>query len=391
MTYFCYQGNDKDCGFASLKMSMAKFTRNKDYLNLIKNKKKESYTFSDLIQLGKEHGFTIDAYVSESKSINDIKEGSICVINSNHCVVVDKIKKNTIILLDPSEGKVTKKINNFIEIWDGKILEISEAKIEQKFRLKKTRILPLKFILFQVAFSLILLSLLLVGFLFIDKSENIIISIVILSLIPIVEIADNIITLKIINYFDKTYIPRYFSDISGSKKEAYYSYQDFKKKYLVLYKALSSSAIIIIFICFILAINDMRNLLISVAILLFVFIEKMLFMKSDKDTKKDISIDEVSALQNDDKIDIDLLLKCNKKATHFVRRKSYRKCFEILVCLFLTFVIMFVENTVSANFLIFHFGVYYLLFNNCDQFLEGLFSYQDLSKDEARFRDNCNI
>lgn len=391
MTYFCYQGNDKDCGFASLKMMMAKYTHNRDYLNIVKDNKKDSFTFLDIINIGKEYGFLIEAFISENKDFNDVKEGSICVINSNHCVVIEKIKKNKVILLDPSEGKVYKKINEFIEIWNGKILEIIDMNTECKFVQKKANILPIKFTLIRLGISAMFLSILFVGFLFIDKSINFVFSIVILSLIPLVEIADNIITLKIINYFDSKYIPLYFNEITNNKSEAYLNYQNFKKKYLILFKSFSSAAILIIFLCFILAINDIRNLLISVTILLFVLVEKLLFMKIDKETKKDISLDESAALEKDGKIDIEKLLKCNVKATKFVRRKSYRKCFEILVCLFLTFVMMFVQNNVSANFLIFSFGVYYLLFNNCDQLLEGIFNYSDIAKDEARFRDKCNI
>ena len=49
MTYVCYQGNDRDCGFASLRMMMANKSRNKSYLYLEKPQKKKDYTFYDII------------------------------------------------------------------------------------------------------------------------------------------------------------------------------------------------------------------------------------------------------------------------------------------------------------------------------------------------------
>ena len=40
MTYFTYQGNDHDCGFACLKMLLATLNKNKSYLYLDKEGKR---------------------------------------------------------------------------------------------------------------------------------------------------------------------------------------------------------------------------------------------------------------------------------------------------------------------------------------------------------------
>ena len=56
---FIYQGNNFDCGYASLKMLLANVHNDKNYLYLSNEKKDESYSLSDLVNIGKKYGVNL--------------------------------------------------------------------------------------------------------------------------------------------------------------------------------------------------------------------------------------------------------------------------------------------------------------------------------------------
>ena len=57
MRYFTYQGNDYDCGFASLKMLLCYAHKTPKYLRLAKPEEKRSrYSYRDLLDIAARHG-----------------------------------------------------------------------------------------------------------------------------------------------------------------------------------------------------------------------------------------------------------------------------------------------------------------------------------------------
>jgi ABC-type bacteriocin/lantibiotic exporter with double-glycine peptidase domain len=63
MRYFTYQGNDYDCGFASLKMLLCYAHKTPKYLRLAKPEEKRSrYSYRDLLDIAARHGVVLTAY-----------------------------------------------------------------------------------------------------------------------------------------------------------------------------------------------------------------------------------------------------------------------------------------------------------------------------------------
>ena len=78
-------------------------------------------------------GFKID----EKKKIKKLNVPFVCqLINNQYChfVVVYKIKNNSVILMDPSKGKVVMKLDKFYNLWTGYVLLISPKKKLPKYR-----------------------------------------------------------------------------------------------------------------------------------------------------------------------------------------------------------------------------------------------------------------
>ena len=78
-------------------------------------------------------GFKID----EKKKIKKLNVPFVCqLINNQYChfVVVYKIKNNSVILMDPSKGKVVMKLDKFYDLWTGYVLLISPNKKLPKYR-----------------------------------------------------------------------------------------------------------------------------------------------------------------------------------------------------------------------------------------------------------------
>ena len=100
----CYikQLRDNDCAFASLKMLMAYYSKNKDYLFLKQDLDRENYSLWDIIQIAKKYGIEIQGVkISNMRKRFTLDYQPFLALfkdsnNENgHLVFVRKIKKNT--------------------------------------------------------------------------------------------------------------------------------------------------------------------------------------------------------------------------------------------------------------------------------------------------------
>lgn len=94
MKYQCLQLTNYDCGFACLKMILANFHHDENYLFLKQNLNKKNYSFLELANIAKDHNLTLKGY-----ECNDIfllkKLPCITLVNNqknNHFVIIKKLK-----------------------------------------------------------------------------------------------------------------------------------------------------------------------------------------------------------------------------------------------------------------------------------------------------------
>ena len=121
------QQDEKDCGVCSL-LSIIRYYKGNvplEQLRLDARTNNEGTTALNLVLASQKYGF--DAVGMKVENLNDIKRlPAIAHLNLkkgySHYVVVEKITKDKIILMDPAKGKVVKFLWEFQKEWSGVVL-----------------------------------------------------------------------------------------------------------------------------------------------------------------------------------------------------------------------------------------------------------------------------
>jgi len=390
MSYFCYQGNNGDCGFAALKMMMATFAHNKSYLYIKKTNKRKDFTFLDLRNIAKRYGFQISAYNITDKDLSCLEAPFLAKLNTNHLVMVKKIKKSTVVVYDPDSGIQKINIDDFKNKWTGECLERDENSIPNKINIKQPILMSKKHQYFLAIFMIVIAAILLTGFYFIKEDSNFILVIGLLALFVICELVENWYLIKRINSFDKQYIPLYFNKAEDRDYEHYKGYVDFKKDYFKSKKSILASFLIAIVLCVLLSINDAKNLLVFAIILIAQITDKLVFRNKQK--KKENEINEIESKAFDEKTCvIENLLKANTLASSFGLSITARKTVFAFLIAVISVLMMVFNNLISTNYVLFHFGAYYVISNSFDSVFDYIFNYEKGKKMHARFIDQCNL
>ena len=390
MSYFTYQGNDHDCGFASLKMLLATLNKNKSYLYLDKEVKRDDYSFLDLIEIGKEHGVLLKPYRYRIDEENSLKAPFLALVNENHLVFVKSFKRGVYEIYDPAKGIYKMKYGEFSKIWTGMTLEVYEYN-EVPFKKKRTMIMPVKFTLVSIVISLVSLMSILVGFFFVKDDSYFFIPVIFLAVFAIAELVDNWYLIKEINIFDKKYIPIFFAVKKKDVKAQYRDYLKFKTDYFGFARKFYGACMMSIVILVVLIINDPINSIACLSLILLVVLEKMLFKRKDDEAKKELDKNEDMLIDFHNKNLVDDLLLINQNANSIAMNMSTRKCINTFIIVILSFTLIIVSGNISVNFIIFHFGAFYIFFNNIDVIVTMGEKKKEYDIAKTRFIDTCNL
>lgn len=121
------QQDEKDCGVCSL-LSIIRYYKGNvplEQLRLDARTNNEGTTALNLVLASQKYGF--DAVGMKVENVNDIKRlPAIAHLNLkkgySHYVVIEKVTKDKIILMDPAKGKVVKFLWEFQKEWSGVVL-----------------------------------------------------------------------------------------------------------------------------------------------------------------------------------------------------------------------------------------------------------------------------
>ena len=114
-----------DCGFACLKMVLANINKDKNYLFLPQDECHGPYSYSDLLDIGKDNGVNFAAFEATNK--DELSNCSTFPLilsitaknGAKHAVVVTKIKWKKVYYLDPRKGSGSLSLTKFLSLWDG--------------------------------------------------------------------------------------------------------------------------------------------------------------------------------------------------------------------------------------------------------------------------------
>lgn len=390
MKYFVFQGNESDCGFASLKMLLANLSKDASYLNLPKPEKKSNYTLKDLMDLGNDYGVELKTYKCKKNYLDKMHCPCLAIIRSNHVVMVKKVKRTHVIIYDPGEGILKIRKSKFLKIWDNILLEVIDTKDLKKIGKIRRRILPLKMEIKQIIYSSLSTIVLICAFFFLNNVENYLYSFIFLGLFFITQFIENYLIYKQLNYFDEHYIPLYFNSDEKCTQIEYENFLNFKRNYFVSGRGTLSSILIGFVITFLLCLNDFRNVLALIVLILIKLIDLILNSKQRKESIKEIGKLEKDGLTNSNNT-ISNLLSANKIASRKVFGQSIKNLLYMIICFLLAICMMVFTSNGGCNFVIFHFVIYFAGFKSYSEMLEYFANKKEHDKKISQFYDNCNL
>lgn len=390
MKYFTFQGNNHDCGFASLKMFLAALAKDKSYLYIPKPSKREKYTLEDLVRVSKTYGVPLECYGCSKEFYDELDEPCLTLIDENHVVFVKKAKKRRIILYDPDKGKVKIKKDEFLRRWRCVILSTDSPETVEKLSKIRHKIVPTKLTVLE-AISAVLSSIILVGaFYFLNDAQNYIYSFIFLGLFLMFQIIEKMLLYKQVYTFDTKFIPYYFELMKNCKKKNYEEYVEYKRSFFVAKRSILSSFLTALMITFLLCLNEFRNIFVLIALILIKLLEKMLLSKVETDSKNVIAELENKAF-DDPTLTKNYALKANLEANKHIFYNSIKEIFYIFMSFVFALLMMFTTGNSGCNYVIFHFVMYFTGFNSYNQFIDCLSLRKETKRKQARFFDCCNL
>lgn len=277
MSYFCYQGNDEDCGYCALKMMLASAYKDKRFLYLLKNDKKSSYTFSDLEMIAMENGMKLKSYVyDEHKPLKGLPKKFMAAFrgrNKFHMVYVER-KGLFFMISDGARGKYLLGPRGFMKRWARITMEPSYSTKKTPNYLKVKLTYPI-FALLTGIIETISTFFLLLGFFYLNESSDPLIPIALLITFSLLEIISSSITSLSLKKFDKEHL---FVFQDNFTKDRYILYQNYKALSLTKTKRLYSALLISLLIITMIAINDFYALLGALFTVLLVLLERVTFL-----------------------------------------------------------------------------------------------------------------
>lgn len=390
MSYFIFQGNDYDCGFASLKNLLANYTKDKSYLYLPKGDKKEHFSLDDLCSIAETYGFKLEAYGCDNDYYDNMKCPCLVMIELNHIVMVVKASKNHIAILDPNEGKIRMKKEVFLQKWRRIVLEIEPVKPAKKLPKLRYEILPPKTTITSIIISLISIGVLIGSFYLLNNQKNAMFSFIFLGVFAISLVVEKFLLCKQIYQFDKKFIPLYFDQPENKNKISYINFMSFKQQYFTKNRDLLSALILAITIGFLLCLNDFRNLFVLLALVLLKMLEKLLFGKSDETLKRKINESEEKCFSDPDKCS-GHAIRANFLANEHIFISTIKNVFYMVASFGFALLMMVITNNSGCNYVIFHFGLYYFGSNSISSIIDCLSYRKELLKSKCRFFDMCNL
>ena len=390
MKYFIYQGNDHDCGFASLKMFLATLAKDKSYLYIPKPTKREYYTLDELVRIAENYGVKLEAYSCNKEYYNELEEPSLTLIDDNHVVMIKKARKRCIVLYDPGRGVVKMNKDEFLRRWRCVVAEVDFPDTILKIEKHRQYLLPPKLSILSSAIALVSTGLLILAFYLLNKSENFLFSLLFLFLFVGCQILEKFILYKQVYTFDKSYIPKYFNLKKNCTKENYIQYNNYKRHFFTQNRQTLASILIAFTITFLLCFNDFRNIFVLFTLILIKLLEIIMFSRNEQDIKNQVaelesqSFDDASLMKS-------LSLEAHKRANEHTFILSIKEIFYIFIAFVFSIVMMFIANNIGCNFVIFHFAMYYAGFISYNQLLNDLSNRKETNKLQQRFFDSCNL
>ena len=365
---FIQQSGKHDCAFSCLEMLLANFHHDKNYL-FLKHEDRE-YSFKELIGQAEAYNLhLIGIKVEDTAELTKCRTFPLLVVlkvdeKVFHSVLVLKINLKKVYLYDPKKGKVTIKFDEFDNLWTHRALMIKDGQKTSRpekapdFISNKDKVtLPI----FQILSGISLF----IGSYFIDKDAYIFVPIGLFSLFIIFELLfrDNLV--KAMKRMDEEI--SFYSLEDGIDYYSFY-YDTEKYRYIALsfYPNVIYSALISIFLTFVLLLNDTINIVYIVLAFVIALIEAVIVQPYFQKKKNEIAEDEEKIRKcKDDSEYKEYSTRARGNAYYVGLFKIIKNYLSIAITIVVTVLIMAMSEVVSITYVVFFLCI--------TTFLKGMF------------------
>ena len=375
--YFIPQIMETDCGFACLKIMLAIVKKDTKYLYIKQDESKKSFNYQELSNLAASYGMNVCGMATENKNdirtvvnfpfIASIKEFA----NTYHAVVVRKVTRHRVKVIDPAKGYRSIPLKKFINMWDGSCMMIEKLYQypvpETHTELPKSK--KPKISLFMEVISYLLLGL---GIFFIDEKYHFMIPVSLLVGFMITSVTQKVILMRSMHEIDTSII-----EMARGKNLNHGKFikrlSNYKKQLFSIPTSIVSNLLVCLFLMSILIINSVKNTILVSVPLAFAAIDLLVFNPIQEEKAKLIARREKETIWDKDEHFVDSLKLVQTKSyeiANFFLVKRY--CFIFLMVLTAFLTMWFTSTHVTLAYTIFYFSIEMILY----EYFSNLLSYK---------------
>ena len=371
--YYIPQIGNGDCGFAAMKMMVARLYEDENALYIKHDESKTNYSFQELKDEASKYGVNLlGVEINSKEALKEFKLPFIALLKISadvyHYVLVTKISFKTIYYSDPSEGDCSLSENNFMSIWTGKALIIEDF---EKLDITFSNNLPKQdkghffTLILQVMSALFLVF----GIYFVNEQSNIYIPIIFLALFLITEIILRTFLVKRMERLDIDYLPSV--NLDKKKYHLFYRrYEEYKSGAITSKMNLVFIFISIIFLAVITLLNNIYNAFIILVPLLLAIIDTKYIdgVIKSKMVQIEFEENEINGIKNIDMFKSQMKT-IHKRGYQIAKVMLLKKYIYMSIILLTSLLTITFNETFSLPFLIFYFFIGYTLFEQYSNFM----------------------
>lgn len=264
--FFISQIGEQDCAFACLKMMLANYHHDKNYLYLpLPKDNSKTYNFQELAQIGKKYNLIFQGVkIAEPQELLKCKDFPLTVSlkrkrGEKHCVLLLSINERYVKMFDPATGKRKIKTEVFMSEWTGhalKMVEVIKTKcplVFPNFVSKRDKIiLPILQLFSGVG--------LLLGTYFISEDQKFYLPVIFFSIFLIFEILFRSSLVGAMKRMDENIYEYGFRNQNKNYRDIYEIIEKYRHVSLTIVPTLIYSSLVAIFITIILLMNSLINI-----------------------------------------------------------------------------------------------------------------------------------
>ena len=394
--FFISQLGKQDCAFACLKMMLANYHQDKNYLYLPCEMNK-SYSFQEIITIARGYNLELNGVKISSASELFKCESFPIVVTLNrrrgekHSVLVLKANHRNVTIFDPELGKRKMNTELFFKEWNLRALlfaKVNKTKCPTQFPdfiAKKDKIiLPILQVLSGIS--------LLLGTYFISDKVQFYLPIIFFSLFVVFELLFRNALVNSMKRMDELILDYPIAIDKTTYPEFYKTVEKYRLISLTVIPNFIYSCMIMIFISFILVMNDLVNIAYIILPLALAVVEVFIYNPFFKG--KEIELVEKEKGIDDIENDFQFKMKSNEihdSAYKFALNKNIFNYVEIAIMVFTIALTMALTGVINITYVIFYLCISIFLKGTFGKILEYSFKTDEYDYARAKLINSIQL